>query len=177
MPQIAPASVDGGANKPGHSEADGEVVLDIEVAGAVAPGAKIVVYFAPNTSNGFIDAVKAATRVLGTDRPHVLREAILACRKGGRVSIPGVYGGFADKFPIGALMEKGLSVKTGQTHVQRYADQLLDMIGEGRLDTTFVISDRLPLEQAPSGYKMFKERQNEVTKVVLKTAAAHASVN
>jgi threonine dehydrogenase-like Zn-dependent dehydrogenase len=123
-------------------------------------------------SHGFsmdnvIDAVKAATR-LGTDRPHVLREAILACRKGGRVSIPGVYGGMGDKIPIGALMQKGLQVKTGQTHVQKYLKPLLEMIGEGMIDTTFLISHRLPLENAVEGYKMFKENQNETTKVVLK---------
>lgn len=124
-------------------------------------------------SHGFaidnvLDAVKAATRVLATDRAHVLREVILACRKGGRLSIPGVYGGFIDKVPFGALMEKGLQVKTGQTHVQKYTKQLLEMIQEGKLDTTFLISHRLPLEEAPRGYKMFKEQQNETTKVVLK---------
>jgi threonine dehydrogenase-like Zn-dependent dehydrogenase len=79
-----------------------------------------------------------------------------------------VYGGMADKFPIGALMEKGLTVKTGQTHVQKYLPQLLEMIGEGQIDTTYIISHRLPLEDAPKGDKMFKEQQNEVTKVVLK---------
>jgi threonine dehydrogenase-like Zn-dependent dehydrogenase len=84
------------------------------------------------------------------------------------VSIPGVYGGFADKFPVGALMEKGLTIKTGQTHVQRYKDKLLQMILEGAIDTTFLISHRLPLEDAAKGYQMFKEQQNEVTKVVLK---------
>jgi threonine dehydrogenase-like Zn-dependent dehydrogenase len=93
---------------------------------------------------------------------------IIACRKGGKISIPGVYGGVTDKFPIGALMEKGLSVKSGQTHVQKYMPQLLNMILEGKLDTTFLISHRMSLEEAPTGYKMFKERQNEVTKVVLK---------
>jgi threonine dehydrogenase-like Zn-dependent dehydrogenase len=93
---------------------------------------------------------------------------ILACRKGGRVSIPGVYGGFADKFPVGAMMEKGLSIKSGQTHVQKYLPQLLEMIVEGKVDTTFLISHRLPLEKAPEGYKLFKEQQNECTKVVLK---------
>ncbi len=123
-------------------------------------------------SHGFaidnvVDAIKTTTK-LGTDRAHVLREVILACRKGGRLSIPGVYGGFADKIPVGALMEKGLSVKSGQTHVQKYLSQLLEMIGEGKIDTTFLISHRLPLEDAPKGYKMFKEQQNEVTKVVLK---------
>jgi threonine dehydrogenase-like Zn-dependent dehydrogenase len=79
-----------------------------------------------------------------------------------------VYGGFADKFPVGALMEKGLTIKTGQTHVQRYSDKLLQMILEGEIDTTFLISHRLPLEEAANGYAMFKEQQNEVTKVVLK---------
>jgi threonine dehydrogenase-like Zn-dependent dehydrogenase len=87
---------------------------------------------------------------------------------GGRVSIPGVYGGVTDKFPIGALMEKGLSIKSGQTHVQKYMPELLKLIIEGKLDTTFLISHRLPLEQAPQGYKMFKEQQDKVTKVVLK---------
>ncbi|MBV8682190.1 MAG: glutathione-dependent formaldehyde dehydrogenase [Caulobacteraceae bacterium] len=150
-----------------------------EMTGGVGPDA--VIDAVGLESHGFaidnvIDAVKVASKVLGTDRAHVLREAILACRKGGRVSVPGVYGGFADKFPVGALMEKGLSVRTGQTHVQRYSEQLLEMIGEGKIDTTFLISHRLPLEEAPNGYKMFKERQNEVTKVVLKTPAARGAV-
>ena len=123
-------------------------------------------------SHGFafdniVDAVKVATR-LGTDRAHVLREVLMACRTGGRVSIPGVYGGVGDKIPIGALMQKGLQIRTGQTHVQKYLRPLLDLIGEGVIDTTFLISHRLPLERAPDGYKMFKEDQNEVTKVVLK---------
>jgi threonine dehydrogenase-like Zn-dependent dehydrogenase len=113
------------------------------------------------------DRAKVAVR-LATDRLHALRQVIMSCRKGGRVSIPGVYGGIADKFPIGALMEKGLSIKSGQTHVQKYLPQLLDMILEGKIDTTFLISHRLPLERAPEGYKMFAEQQNEVTKVVLK---------
>ncbi len=97
----------------------------------------------------------------------------MACRKGGRVSVPGVYGGTADKFPIGALMEKGLTIKSGQTHVQKYSEQLLQLILDGRLDTTFLISHRLPLEEAASGYKMFKEQQNQVTKVILKPKVLH----
>ena len=119
------------------------------------------------TIDNVLDAVKTTTK-LGTDRTHALREILLAVRKGGRVSIPGVYGGMADKFPIGALMEKGVQIKTGQTHVQKYLRPLLEMIGEGKIDTTYIISHRLPLEDAPEGYKMFKEQQNEVTKVVLK---------
>jgi threonine dehydrogenase-like Zn-dependent dehydrogenase len=141
-----------------------------EMTGGIGPDA--VIDAVGLESHGFtidniLDAVKTTLR-LGTDRAHVLREVILACRKGGRVSIPGVYGGMADKIPIGALMEKGLQVKSGQTHVQKYLPQLLEMIGEGKIDTTFLISHRLPLEDAPKGYKMFKEQQNETTKVVLK---------
>lgn len=114
-----------------------------------------------------IDQIKAST-FLGTDRIHAIRQAILACRKGGRVSMPAVYGGFVDKFPLGAMMQKGLTLKTGQTHVQHYLPGLLDAILEGKIDTTFLISHRLPLEQAPDGYRMFHDKQNEVTKIVLK---------
>lgn len=142
----------------------------MEMTGGIGPDACIDAVGLEShgfTIDNVIDAIKTTTK-LGTDRTHVLREVMLACRKGGRVSIPGVYGGLADKFPIGALMEKGLQVKTGQTHVQKYTRQLLEMIGEGKIDTTYVISHRMPLEDAPKGYKMFKEQQDEVTKVVLK---------
>ncbi|WP_347091413.1 zinc-dependent alcohol dehydrogenase [Sphingomonas parapaucimobilis] len=114
-----------------------------------------------------IDQIKAST-FLGTDRIHAIRQAIIACRKGGRVSMPAVYGGFVDKFPLGAVMQKGLTLKTGQTHVQHYLPGLLDAIMEGKIDTTFLISHRMPLEQAPEGYRMFHDQQNEVTKIVLK---------
>ena len=114
-----------------------------------------------------IDQIKAST-FLGTDRIHAIRQAIIACRKGGRVSMPAVYGGFVDKFPLGAVMQKGLTLKTGQTHVQHYLPGLLDAIIEGKIDTTFLISHRLPLEQAPEGYRMFHDKQDEVTKIVLK---------
>jgi threonine dehydrogenase-like Zn-dependent dehydrogenase len=142
----------------------------VEMTGGIGPDACIDAV--GMESHGFtldntLDQVKAAVG-LATDRPHALRQVIVACRKGGRVSIPGVYGGMADKFPLGALMEKGLSVKSGQTHVQKYLPELLKLIMEGRLDTTFLISHRLPLEEAAQGYKMFKEQQNDVTKVVLK---------
>ncbi len=105
---------------------------------------------------------------IGADRAKALKQAILAVRPGGRVSIPGVYGGMTDKFPLGALMEKGLQVRSGQTHVQRYTKDLLQKIEDGTLDTTFMISHRLPLEDAPRGYKCFHDEQNEWTKVVLK---------
>lgn len=130
-------------------------------------------------SHGFspdniIDAAKAAVR-LATDRTHVLREVIMACRKGGHVSVPGVYGGISDKFPVGAFMEKGLTLKTGQTHTQKYMRPLLEMVLDGRIDPTFVISHRLPLEKAAEGYEMFKTQQDDVTKVVLKTDLADAA--
>ena len=105
---------------------------------------------------------------IGADRAKALKQAILAVRPGGRVSIPGVYGGMTDKFPLGALMEKGLQVRSGQTHVQRYLKDLLEKIEDGTLDTTFMISHRLPLEDAARGYKCFHDEQNDWTKVVLK---------
>jgi threonine dehydrogenase-like Zn-dependent dehydrogenase len=146
----------------------------VEMTGGIGPDACIDAV--GMESHGFtidntLDHVKAAVG-LATDRPHALRQVIVACRKGGRVSIPGVYGGMADKFPIGALMEKGLSMKSGQTHVQKYMPELLKLILDGKLDTTFLISHRLPLEDAPRGYKLFKEQQNDVTKVVLKPQQA-----
>ena len=117
--------------------------------------------------DNMLDHVKVAT-FMATDRVHALRQVILATRKGGRISIPGVYGGVADKFPIGALMEKGLQIKSGQTHVQKFMPELLDLILDDKIDTTFLISHRLDLEDAAEGYKNFKEKQNEYTKVVLK---------
>ncbi len=114
-----------------------------------------------------LDQVKK-TLMLGTDRAHANRQAVIACRKGGRVSMPAVYGGFVDKWPLGAFMEKGLTLKTGQTHVQHYLPGLLNAIVEGKIDTTFMISHRMDLEEAPKGYKMFHDDQNTVTKVVLK---------
>jgi threonine dehydrogenase-like Zn-dependent dehydrogenase len=117
--------------------------------------------------DNMIDAVKQKLGV-GADRASVLKQALLAVRFGGKVSIPGVYGGMTDKFPLGALMEKGVQIRSGQTHVQKYTRKLLAMIEEGKLDTTFLISHHLPLSEAPRGYKNFKEQQNEWTKVVLK---------
>ncbi|HYD13395.1 MAG TPA: zinc-dependent alcohol dehydrogenase [Allosphingosinicella sp.] len=117
--------------------------------------------------DNLIDTVKAHT-FLGTDRPAALRQAILACRKGGRLSIPGVYGGMADKFPIGALMEKGLTVKSGQTHVQKYSQLLLDLVAENEIDTEFLISHRASLEDGPALYRKWHDEQNDYTKIVLK---------
>ncbi|HZS32459.1 MAG TPA: zinc-dependent alcohol dehydrogenase [Methylomirabilota bacterium] len=105
--------------------------------------------------------------LLATDRPHVLREAIQACRKGGTVSIPGVYGGLLDKIPFGAAFAKGLTFRMGQTHVQRYLRPLLRRILDGEIDPSFVVSHRLPLDDAPRAYAEFNRRE-EWTKVVLR---------
>ena len=91
----------------------------------------------------------------------------MSCRNGGIVSIMGVYGGFMDKFPIGSLMNRSLTIKTGQTHVHRYLRPLLERIQNGDIDPSFVVSHHLPLEQAPQGYEMFKHKQDNCTKVVL----------
>jgi threonine dehydrogenase-like Zn-dependent dehydrogenase len=116
---------------------------------------------------GAYDRAKQAMR-LSTERPGVLRQAITACRKGGTVSVPGVYGGFVDKLPFGAVMNKGITIKSGQTHVQRYMQPLLQRIERGEIDPSFVISHRLSLDDAPAGYEMFKNKEDECVKVVLK---------
>lgn len=112
------------------------------------------------------DKAKQLAR-MGSDRPHVLREAIVACRKGGTVSVPGVYGGLLDKVPFGSAFAKGLTFKMGQTHVHKYLPALMDHIQQGRIDPTFLISHRFPLERAPEGYAIFKEKKENCTKVVL----------
>jgi threonine dehydrogenase-like Zn-dependent dehydrogenase len=109
--------------------------------------------------------------MMETDRPKVIRQAIHCCRKGGTVSIIGAYGGFADKIPTGALMNKGLTIKTGQCHVHRYVPELLDHIRNGRIDPSFVVTHRLPLSRAVEAYKLFRFRQDECIKVVLDPAA------
>ncbi len=116
------------------------------------------------------DRVKQAM-MSETDRPIALREALLACRGGGTVSVAGVYGGFLDKVPFGALMNKGLTVKTGQTHVQRYLRPLLQRIEKGEIDPSFVITHRMKLEDAPAAYEMFLEKRDNCEKVVLKAVA------
>jgi threonine dehydrogenase-like Zn-dependent dehydrogenase len=113
------------------------------------------------------DRVKQAMRQ-ETERPVALREAIMSCRNGGIISVIGVYGGLMDKFPIGALMNRGLSIKSGQCHVQRYMRPLLDRILNGDIDPTFIITHKLPLRDAPQGYELFKHKQDDCLKVVLK---------
>ena len=113
------------------------------------------------------DRVKQATRQQ-TERGAALREAIMACRNGGTVSIMGVYGGLMDKFPIGSVMNRSLTIKTGQAHVQRYLKPLLRRIENGDIDPSFVVTHTMDLDDAPKGYETFKNKQDECVKVVLK---------
>jgi threonine dehydrogenase-like Zn-dependent dehydrogenase len=121
---------------------------------------------AARSIDSLYDRAKQAV-MLETDRPHVLREMIYVCRPAGILSIAGVYGGLVDKIPFGALMNKGLSVRSGQTHVNRWTDHLLKQIEEGQIDPSFVITHRVSLEQGPIMYKMFREKQDGCVKVVL----------
>jgi threonine dehydrogenase-like Zn-dependent dehydrogenase len=119
------------------------------------------------TMSALYDQAKQAAR-LETDRPHALRQAIQACRKGGTVSIPGVYGGFIDKVPMGAAFAKGLTFKMGQTHVHRYLKPLLDRVLNGEIDPSFVVTHRINLEQAPEAYETFLNKEEECIKVVMR---------
>ena len=116
------------------------------------------------------DRVKQAVR-LGTDRVHVLRQAIQACRKGGTVSVPGVYGGLLDKVPFGAAFAKALTFRMGQTHVHRYLRPLLQRIRAREIDPAFIVSHRLPLSRAPEAYRMWNDKTDDCTKIVLDPAA------
>jgi threonine dehydrogenase-like Zn-dependent dehydrogenase len=141
-----------------------------EMTGSYGPHACIdaVGMEAHGTSPGEIyDWIKMGLR-MATDRPNVFRQCIQACRKGGTVSVPGVYAGFLDKIPFGAAFSKGLTIKTGQTHVQKYSKTLLDLIDSGKIDPSFVITHELPLDSAPEAYETFKHKQDGCIKVVLK---------
>jgi threonine dehydrogenase-like Zn-dependent dehydrogenase len=116
---------------------------------------------------GAYDRAKQAL-MLETDRPIALRQAIMACRNGGTVSVIGVYGGFIDKFPFGSVMNRSLTIKTGQCHVQRYLRPLLERIQKGEIDPSFVITHRMRLDEAPEGYAKFLTKQDECIKIVLK---------
>ena len=122
-------------------------------------------------ATGSIDAVYDRAKqamMLETDRPHVLRQMIMACRPAGVLSVPGVYGGLLDKVPFGALMNKGLTVRTGQTHVNRWSDDLLRRIEEGQIDPSFVITHTVGLEDGPEMYRTFRDKQDGCIKVVIK---------
>jgi threonine dehydrogenase-like Zn-dependent dehydrogenase len=120
--------------------------------------------------DALMDKVKQRL-LLENDRPHALRMAIMACRKGGVVSIPGVYGGFIDLFPSGAFMQKGLTLRTGQTHVHRYVRPLLERVERGEIDPSFIVSERVSIDEAPAKYSQLARHRNGQVKVVLDPAA------
>ncbi|HWL71848.1 MAG TPA: zinc-dependent alcohol dehydrogenase [Geminicoccus sp.] len=119
------------------------------------------------TLDSMYDRAKQAL-MLESDRAHVLREMMYVCRPAGTISVPGVYGGLIDKVPFGMVMNKGLTIRTGQTHVNRWTEDLLRRIEEGQIDPSFVITHTVGLEQGPEMYKTFREKQDGCIKVVLK---------
>jgi threonine dehydrogenase-like Zn-dependent dehydrogenase len=119
------------------------------------------------TLDSIYDKVKQSV-MLETDRPHVLREMMYVCRPAGTLSVPGVYGGLLDKLPFGAVMNKGLTIRTGQTHVNRWTDDLLRRIEEGQIDPSFVVTHRVSLEDGPGMYKTFRDKEDGCVKVVLR---------
>jgi len=131
---------------------------------------------AGGTPDGILDAVKTTT-MMATDRVNVLRQAIWSCRKGGTISVPGVYVGAGDKIPIGALMNKGLTLKAGQTHMQKYMPMLLEKIENGEIDPSFIITHEVPLEDAPQMYDVFKHKQDGCIKVVLKPGLSGSTIH
>jgi threonine dehydrogenase-like Zn-dependent dehydrogenase len=133
----------------------------IDAVGMEAHGSTIVEHL--------YDKVKT-NLFMETERPAAVRQAIMCCRKGGTVSIPGVYGGWSDKFPLGALMNKGLTIKTGQTHVHKYVPELLKLVQNGKIDPSFVVTHRLPLSEAAHGYDIFRGKKDGCIKVVLDPA-------
>jgi threonine dehydrogenase-like Zn-dependent dehydrogenase len=141
----------------------------IELTAGRGPDACIDAVGMEAHSHGFEFAYERAKQAfnLETDRPVAIREAIKACRNGGTVSVVGVYGGMVDKFPLGTIMNRGLVLRSGQCHVHRYMNILLEHIERGEIDPTMVITHRLPLEEAPRGFEMFDKKEDNCEKVVL----------
>jgi threonine dehydrogenase-like Zn-dependent dehydrogenase len=159
----------GGAETINHEEVDVLETLK-EMTGGRGPDACIEAVGMEAHGNGLefaYDRVKQAA-MLETDRPIALRQAIMACRNGGTVSVAGAFGGFIDKVPFGAVMNRSLRIKSGQTHVQHYMRPLLERIENGEIDPSFVITHRLRLDDAPQGYHLFKNKLDDCVKVVLK---------
>jgi threonine dehydrogenase-like Zn-dependent dehydrogenase len=160
-----------GAETINYEEVDSVVEVLNELTGGRGPDACIdAVGMEAHTHHAAIYAYDRAKQAMGleTDRPIALREAIMACRNGGTVSVIGAYGGFIDKFPVGSFMQRSLTLKTGQCHVHRYMKPLLKLIEDGKIDPTFVITHRMPLSEASRGYDLFLNKEDNCEKVVLR---------
>lgn len=161
-------AADGGAETINYEEVDVYETL-MDLTGGRGPDSCLDAVGLEAHGTGLLDYYDKAKQalMLESDRPYALRQALLACRGGGTVSIPGVYGGLSDKIPLGAMMNKGLTIKTGQTHVQHYFGPLLKRIEGGEIDPSFVVTHRIGLEEAATGFDMFLNQQNECIKVVM----------
>jgi threonine dehydrogenase-like Zn-dependent dehydrogenase len=160
-----------GAETINYEEVDSVIETLKEMTGGRGPDACIdAVGMEAHTHHTALYAYDRTKQAIGleTDRPIALREAIMACRNGGTVSVIGAYGGFIDKFPVGSFMQRSLTLKTGQCHVHRYMRPLLKLIEDGKIDPTFVITHRMRLDEAPTGYEMFLSKKDGCEKVVLK---------
>ncbi|WP_035985476.1 zinc-dependent alcohol dehydrogenase [Leptolyngbya sp. KIOST-1] len=172
IPERLALAAAAGAETINYEEMDAGVALK-ELTGGLGPDCCIDAVGMEAHGTGVMalyDTVKQAVR-METGRAMVLRQAIAACRKGGKVSVPGVYGGFIDKMPMGAFVNKALTMRSGQTHVHKYLRPLLERIRNGDIDPTFLITHRLPLEEAPRAYKIFRDKEENCIKVVLKPFA------
>ncbi len=158
-----------GAETINYEEVDDLIQLLKDMTGNVGPDScmdAVGMEASGHTLPFLVDRAKQMMK-LASDRPNVLRQCIIACRKGGTVSVPGVYGGLLDKIPFGAYVNKGLTMKTGQTHMMRYMKPLFERIERGEIDPSFVVSHRVPIDDAPHMYKVFRDKEDHCTKVVL----------
>ncbi len=169
VPERLQMARDGGAETINHEEVEDLIQLLKDMTGQIGPDRcidAVGMEASGHTFPFYMDRAKQMLRVQ-MDRPNVLRQAIQVCRKGGTVSMPGVYGGFIDKMPLGQFMNKGLTLKTGQTHMMRFMKPLLERVQNGDIDPSFVISHRVPIDDAPRMYQVFRDKQEHCTKVVL----------
>jgi threonine dehydrogenase-like Zn-dependent dehydrogenase len=169
VPERLRMAEDGGATTINFKDEDVLDQLD-QLTGGRGPDACVDAVGLEAHGTGSIGALydRAKTAMfMATDRPEALRQAIQACRKGGTVSVPGVYGGLLDKIPFGAAFAKGLTFKMGQTHVHKYLRPLLERVERGEIDPSFVITHRMQLADAPEGYQVFKNKQDECIKIVM----------
>ena len=177
LPERLKLAAEAGAETLNFKEVDNIVNALADLTGNQGPDSCMDAVGMEADGHGAVYALDRGKQMarLSFDRPTVLRQVILACKKGGSVSVPGVYGGFVDKIPMGAFMNKGLTMKTGQTHMMRYMQPLLERIQKGEIDPSFVISHRVSIDQVPEAYRMFRDKRDDCTKVVIDPWTAPAA--